>query len=117
MHARGSGDLYQLTYSGYLTTLTKFSSVSAMLTTFLLVISFRGEIPDTKNLLDKQDTITLKRCIYAAQRPHLPPIVTHNVDGDSTDPVLNHIRRVQLFNKRDDRVKVRLSLSKYFELS
>lgn len=65
-----------------------------------------GEIPDTKDLLDKQDTITLKRCIYAAQRPHLPPIVTHNVDGDSTDPVLNHMRRVQLFNKRDDRVKV-----------
>lgn len=65
-----------------------------------------GEIPETKDLLDKQDTITLKRCIYAAQRPHLPPIVTHNVDSDSTDPVLNHIRRVQLFNKRDDRVKV-----------
>ena len=68
---------------------------------------FRGEIPNTEKLLDKQDTITLKRCIYAAQRPHLPPIVTHNVDSDSTDPVLNHIRRVHLFNKREDRVKVR----------
>ena len=65
-----------------------------------------GEIPDTKDLLDKHDTITLKRCIYAAQRPHLPPIVTHNVDEDATDPVLSHIRRVQLFNKREDRVKV-----------
>ena len=71
----------------------------------------RGEIPDTKDLLDKQDTITLKRCIYAAQRPHLPPVVTHNVDGDSSDPVLNHIRRVQLFNKREDRVKVRIEQS------
>ena len=69
--------------------------------------TFRGEIPNTEKLLDKQDTITLKRCIYAAQRPHLPPVVTHNVDSDSTDPVLNHIRRVHLFNKREDRVKVR----------
>ena len=105
-----------LTYGVYLTTLTRFSSLFQQCLPHSLVISFRGEIPDTKDLLDKQDTITLKRCIYAAQRPHLPPIVTHNVDGDSTDPVLNHIRRVQLFNKRDDRVKVHLSLSKYFEL-
>ena len=72
----------------------------------LVLVFFRGEIPKTEKLLDKQDTITLKRCIYAAQRPHLPPIVTHNVDSDSTDPVLNHIRRVHLFNKREDRVKV-----------
>ena len=42
------------------------------------------------------------------QRPHLlPPIVTHNVIEDSTDPVLKHIRRIQLFNTREDRVKVR----------
>ena len=40
------------------------------------------------------------------QRPHLPPIVTHNVAEDSTDPVLSHIRRIQLFNRREDRVKV-----------
>ena len=79
---------------------------TAFLDIKIVFTNSRGEIPDTKELLDKQDTITLKRCIYAAQRPHLPPIVTHNVDSDSTDPVLNHIRRVQLFNKRDDRVKV-----------
>ncbi len=43
------------------------------------------------------------------QRPqgHLPPVVTHNVIDDDQDPVLNHIRRIQLFNKREDRVKVR----------
>ncbi|XP_064399869.1 glycogen [starch] synthase, muscle-like [Halichondria panicea] len=65
-----------------------------------------GGLPDPDKLLDKKDTIILKRCIYSAQRPHLPPIVTHNVEGDATDPVLCHIRRVQLFNKKEDRVKV-----------
>lgn len=79
-----------------------------------------GDLPKAEQLLDKKDMIILKRCIYSAQvwndtiaslilslqRPHLPPIVTHNVEGDSTDPVLQHIRRVQLFNKKEDRVKV-----------
>lgn len=66
-----------------------------------------GDLPETDKLMDKKDTIKLKRCIYAAQRSHLlPPIVTHNVIEDSTDPVLNHIRRIQLFNTREDRVKV-----------
>ena len=95
-------------YNTIITTLKDANFLCTYCTLHLLLCVFisRGEIPDTKNLLDKQDTITLKRCIYAAQRPHLPPIVTHNVDSDSTDPVLNHIRRVQLFNKREDRVKV-----------
>ena len=26
-----------------------------------------GELPETDKLLDKKDTITLKRCIYSAQ--------------------------------------------------
>lgn len=65
-----------------------------------------GELPDGSDLLEKKDLIQLKRCIYASQRPHLPPIVTHNVQEDSTDPVLSHIRRIQLFNRCEDRVKV-----------
>lgn len=68
--------------------------------------ALRGEIPASEDLLSKKDTITLKRCIYAAQRPNLPSIVTHNVVDDVNDPVLNHIRRIQLFNRREDRVKV-----------
>ena len=41
------------------------------------------------------------------QRPNLPPVVTHNVVDDSVDPVLQHIRRIHLFNQKEDRVKVR----------
>ena len=42
-----------------------------------------------------------------SQRNSLPPIVTHNVVEDSSDPVLSNFRRCQLFNNRHDRVKVR----------
>ena len=48
----------------------------------------------------------LHRCIYAAQKGGLPPICTHNVVSDQSDPVLCNIRRIQLFNSREDRVKV-----------
>ncbi|EDV29326.1 uncharacterized protein TRIADDRAFT_20144 [Trichoplax adhaerens] len=65
-----------------------------------------GEIIDGKDLLDKDDFLQLKRCIYAAQRPQLPPVVTHNVVDSDGDLVLNHIRRVRLFNDHNDRVKV-----------
>ena len=46
------------------------------------------------------------RCIYAAQKGGLPPICTHNVINDSDDPILCNIRRIHLFNSREDRVKV-----------
>ena len=53
--------------------------------------------------------IKLKRCIFSAQRSNLPPVVTHNMLEDETDPVLTLIREKQLFNDREDRVKVRLT--------
>ena len=75
--------------------------------TYYLVSSFlRGKLPDAEMLLEKDDIIKLKRCIFSAQRTNLPPVVTHNVIDNDTDPVLSHIRRIQLFNHRDDRVKV-----------
>ena len=45
--------------------------------------------------------------LFPVQRGHLPPVVTHNVLNDGMDPILCHIRRLNLFNKREDRVKVR----------
>ena len=34
------------------------------------------------------------------------PVVTHNMVDDHGDPILNCIRRIQLFNLKTDRVKV-----------
>lgn len=69
-------------------------------------ICLRGHLPQASDLLQKEDTIRLKRCVYGLQRDGLPPVTTHNVVEDWQDPVLNAVRRCQLFNTVNDRVKV-----------
>ncbi|MCJ1348865.1 glycogen synthase isoform 1, partial [Peltigera leucophlebia] len=64
------------------------------------------EAPEAKDLLTSQDRIMLRRRLFAMKRSTLPPVVTHNMVNDSEDPVLNQIRRVQLFNHPSDRVKI-----------
>lgn len=66
----------------------------------------RGQIPKGDEVLTQADMVRLKRCIFSAQRSCLPPICTHNVVDDNTDPVLSNLRRCRLFNDRYDRVKV-----------
>ncbi|EDL10643.1 glycogen synthase 2 [Mus musculus] len=66
----------------------------------------RGEIPDMNSILDRDDLTIMKRAIFSTQRQSLPPVTTHNMIDDSTDPILSTIRRIGLFNNRADRVKV-----------
>uniref|UniRef100_A0A8D2KXS6 Glycogen [starch] synthase n=1 Tax=Varanus komodoensis TaxID=61221 RepID=A0A8D2KXS6_VARKO len=66
----------------------------------------RGEIPDMNKILDRDDLTIMKRAIYSTQRQSLPPVTTHNMIDDSSDPILSTIRRIGLFNNRTDRVKV-----------
>ncbi len=46
------------------------------------------------------------RSVILFQRNSLPPICTHNIVDDATDPILCAMRRCQLFNNKYDRVKV-----------
>lgn len=57
-------------------------------------------------LLEEKEHVMLKRRIFALKRHTLPPIVTHNMEDDSKDPVLNQLRRLRLFNYPSDRVKI-----------
>ncbi len=50
--------------------------------------------------------VMLKRRILSLKRTGLPPIVTHNMIDDASDVILNHLRRLQMFNTPEDRVKV-----------
>lgn len=70
-------------------------------------------MPVEEELLTKEDTVRLKRCLYALQRSDLPPVTTHNVINDWSDPVLNTIRRCKLFNTTSDKVKVRFKKINY----
>ncbi|KAF7510268.1 glycogen synthase isoform 1 [Endocarpon pusillum] len=63
-------------------------------------------MPDEKELITSQDRVMIRRRLFAMKRSALPPIVTHNMVNDSEDPILNQIRRVQLFNHPSDRVKI-----------
>ena len=54
--------------------------------------------------MTNQDRILLRRRLFAMKRTNLPPIVTHNMTNED-DPVLNQLRRLQLFNYPSDRVK------------
>jgi glycogen(starch) synthase len=65
-----------------------------------------GTLPTPSELLRDEDTVLLKRRILALKRNSLPPVTTHNMVDDSADPILNQIRRVQLFNNHYDRVKI-----------
>ena len=69
----------------------------------------KTEIPTSLDELFKpSDKVVLKKRVFALRRPEgtLPPIVTHNMVDDANDPILNQIRRVQLFNNSYDRVKI-----------
>ncbi|XP_019955410.2 glycogen [starch] synthase, liver [Paralichthys olivaceus] len=66
----------------------------------------KGVIPDMNSILDRDDFSMMKRAIYATQRQTLPPVTTHNMLDDSTDPILSNIRRIGLFNARNDRIKI-----------
>ncbi|KAG1614607.1 hypothetical protein G6F46_006830 [Rhizopus delemar] len=65
-----------------------------------------GENLDPDHFLSNEDKILLKRRVFALKNQNLPPIVTHNMVDDGTDPIINQLRRLQLYNKADDRVKV-----------
>lgn len=65
-----------------------------------------GDLPDDRDLLSSSDKIMIRRRLYAMKRHTLPPIVTHNMANDAEDPILNQIRRCQLFNHPSDRVKI-----------
>jgi glycogen(starch) synthase len=66
----------------------------------------RSEMPSTSKLLSEEDIVLLKGRILASKRTGLPPIVTHNMVDDANDQILNGLRRCQLFNHKNDNVKV-----------
>ena len=74
--------------------------------TYLLSRREHGTLPSPDKLLTEEDNVLLKRRILALKRNTLPPVTTHNMADDNNDPILNQIRRVQLFNDHNDRVKV-----------
>lgn len=66
----------------------------------------RGQILPSAELLGGEDLVRLKRMIFSRKENRLPSIVTHDMAHDDTDSILLHLRQRQLFNRREDCVKV-----------
>lgn len=67
--------------------------------------ALKGAELDPTEFLHGEDKVLLKRRVFALKNSNLPPIVTHNMVDDGVDPIINQLRRLQLYNKPEDRVK------------
>ena len=64
-----------------------------------------GQVPDLNALVDDYWRLRLRRSIHAWKRQSLPGVVTHDLNDDANDSVLNQLRACQLFNHHHDPVK------------
>jgi len=58
------------------------------------------------DLIDEYWILRYKRAQHALKQHCLPMVVTHILEDDQNDPVLNHVRMMGLFNREEDPVKV-----------
>jgi glycogen(starch) synthase len=58
------------------------------------------------DLIDEYWLLRYRRAQHALKQHVLPMVVTHMLEDDVHDPVLDYIRILQMFNKREDPVKV-----------
>jgi glycogen(starch) synthase len=65
-----------------------------------------GEKLHLDDLVDEYWRLRYKRTQYALKAHGLPSVVTHNIDNDAQDPVLNQIRFLNLINRKEDPVKI-----------
>ena len=65
-----------------------------------------GRLPERGELMTEESVVRLKRGMHAWRSSKQPPIVTHDLWNDATDPVLTQLRSCQLFNARHDAVKI-----------
>jgi glycogen(starch) synthase len=62
--------------------------------------------PALDELVDEYWQLRFRRTQAAFRRQGLPPVVTHILEDDKTDPILAQIRQLGLINLADDPVKV-----------
>lgn len=65
-----------------------------------------GERIHLDDRIDDYWKLRYKRTQFAFRASWLPPVVTHILEDDANDPVLNQIRQLGLVNRPDDPVKV-----------
>jgi len=64
------------------------------------------QIPTETELISEEENAALRRRLYGLQRDCPPPMTTHHLVDEENDPVLNHLKRFNLTNAPEDKVKV-----------
>jgi glycogen synthase len=64
------------------------------------------EFPDLKEMVDDYLRLKLRRDIQSWKTKLLPKVVTHTMEDDAKDEILNFLRTANLINNRHDKVKV-----------
>ena len=59
-----------------------------------------------KDFISQYNFLKLKRTLQSWEISRLPSVVTHNLINDEQDLILNDLRRTQLINKEEDKVKI-----------
>lgn len=65
-----------------------------------------GERVNLDSLVEEYWRLRFRRTQHAMRTTNLPMVVTHVLEDEANDPVLNQIRNIWLFNRHDDPVKV-----------
>lgn len=65
-----------------------------------------GDLPALGELVDEYWLLRLRRAMHSWRRDLPPGILTHALEDDQTDPVLNQLRVCQLWNQPENPVKV-----------
>lgn len=65
-----------------------------------------GEKVNLDKLVDEYWRLRYRRTQHAMRTDQLPMVVTHLLENEGEDPVLNQIRNTWLFNRPDDPVKI-----------
>lgn len=65
-----------------------------------------GQQAKLDDLVDEYWQLRFRRTQAAFRSNTLPPVITHILEDDASDPVLAHLRKLGLFNRADDPVKI-----------
>ena len=68
--------------------------------------SAMGQSPRYDDLVDDYWRLRLRRMLHAWKSPNLPTIVTHDIEDEARDEILQQLRAAHLFNAPEDPVKV-----------
>ncbi len=80
-------------------------SLSEKLFTYM-VNNMSSRLPNLNTLLDDYNAIKLRKNIRVWRKNIMPPIVTHDLEDEEKDSIMNFLKTAGLLNYKEDKVKV-----------